>query len=93
MLTVAFLAALYLNTASGMLYFWVNNCVFHSFHCASVQKFLQIALVLVQNTLILKQLQHLNEVVWLSIYTFASPSWHSTKGGEKCAVLKSKFYQ
>ena len=27
MLTVAFLAALYLNTASGMLYSWVNNCV------------------------------------------------------------------
>ena len=36
MLTIAFLAALYLNTASGMLYYWMNNCMFHSFQCIVV---------------------------------------------------------
>ena len=35
----------------------------------------------------------MNELEWLSMYTFASPSWHSTEGGEKCKILKSKFYQ
>ena len=36
MLTIAVLAALYLNTASGMLYYCVNNCMFHSFQCIVV---------------------------------------------------------
>ena len=35
MLTIAVLAALHLNTASGMLYYCVN-CMFHSFQCVVV---------------------------------------------------------